>query len=372
MKRRFLTALALGAGLLGAGAQAQQMMMTMDAGPKGQAMAQGGHGGVHAPMGVMGAHLMPKGKVMLGYGFGAMGMSGNRIGTSRVSPDYIATSVPNAFFGAPGQPPTLRVVPTEMDMQMHMFGIMYAPGDRVTLMAMLPYIEKSMSALTYAGPAGTAIRGRNKMSSEGIGDAVVGATIGLKTQGRDKLLLNLGLSLPTGSITETDRMLTPMGTTPIRRMAYPMHLGSGTFDLRPALTWTSHRGPVGWGAQMRGILRLGSNDEGYSLGDEVALAAWASYRAAPWVTLNGRIEARRLGRIDGRDPLIGGPMQGADPARQGGDTITLHAGADFMLRDGPLKGHRMGIDIGLPVYQDLNSPQLGTDWKLAIAWRKGF
>jgi hypothetical protein len=131
-----------------------------------------------------------------------------------------------------------------------------------------------------------------------------------------------------------------------------------------ALSYRNGAERLNWGAQLRGIIRLGSNDEGYSLGDETAVPAWASYKPAPSYSY--------WGRIDGRDPLIIGPMQGGNPAFQGGDAVTLTAGVDFTLQDGPLKGHKMGVDAGLPIYQDLNGPRLGTDWDLGVAWRKMF
>ncbi|WP_281966918.1 transporter [Roseovarius nanhaiticus] len=349
-------------------------MVTTDkphSGPHG-GMMKPGHGAMHGPARMMGNHLMPAGKVMLGYSFGAMSMSGNRIGTTEVSDAFVATQVPNVFFGAPGQPPTLRIVPQEMTMQMHMFGLMYAPTDRLTLMAMLPWVEKSMTSTTYAGAAGTTVLGRSKMRSEGLGDIRVGGTFGLMRDQRSQLLFGMTMSLPTGSITETGTMLSPMGMQMTRRMAYPMQLGSGTYDLMPTLSYRSGKGRFNYGAQLRGTVRLGSNDEGYSLGDEVAAAAWASYKPAPLYSVWGKIEAARLGRIDGRDALIAGPMQGANPAFQGGDTVTLTAGIDFTLQDGPLKGHRIGLDIGAPIYQDLNGPRLGTDWVLGASWRKMF
>ena len=43
------------------------------------------------------------------------------------------------------------VSPVEMSMEMHMFGLMYAPSDSVTLMLMGNYIEKDMSHATMPG-----------------------------------------------------------------------------------------------------------------------------------------------------------------------------------------------------------------------------
>lgn len=382
MKTNRIGALGLSAGLAlcPLAAQAQDMTMNKMTG-SGQHMGHGndkmaGHGKMmmhgHGPIGVKGRHVMPKGKFMVTYRYGHMSMSDLQMGTTSVTPDQVVTSVPNRFFGMPGQPPTLRVVPSEMKADMHMFGAMYGMNDKVTLMAMLPYIEKEMTAITYAGPTGTTVLGVSKRHSEGVGDVKIGATFGLLTKGAQKLNFNLAVSLPTGSIKEVDQMLTPMGTTPIRRLGYPMQLGSGTIDLIPALTYQSIQGPLNWGAQVRGTIRMGSNTEGYSLGDEAAVTAWASYQTTPWLSLSGRVEARTLGSIDGIDPNIAGPAPGANPDYMGGDIVTLFAGADLTPKNGALRGHKIGVELGLPVYQKTNGPKLTTDWTLALAWRKAF
>lgn len=370
MKFKTILALVLGTGL-SAGAASAQMAMSGDMAGNGHAMT-GDMAHHHGPVGVTGRHVLPEGKLMLTYRFGHMEMAGNRIGTADVGPALIATTIPNRFFGLPGQPPSLRVVPTEMEMSMHMLGAMYGATDRLTLAAMLPHIRKSMTSLTFAGPAGTAVLGGNRMSSEGPGDIRFGALYEAHKAGRSNLVLGLGLSLPTGSITETGPMLSPAGAVMVRRMAYGMQLGSGTVDLHPSLTWADGHGRWNWGAQLRGTLRMGRNDEGYALGDEAALTAWASLRASDWISLSGRIEAKSAGRIDGIDPMIVMPTQGADPLNYGGETVTLFAGADISVPRGPLRGHKLGLELGLPVYQDLNGVQLKRDWSLAFVWRKAF
>ncbi|QGX99655.1 transporter [Roseovarius faecimaris] len=380
MTLKKLTALCLGAGLAMSApvALAGDKMtgdMTHQTNMDHKAMGHGGMGHAmhaHGPIGVMGRHLLPKGKVMLGYRFGHMSMDGLRLGTSDLTADQAATTQPNRFAGMPGMPPTLRVIPDSMTTEMHMISAMYGLSDNVTVMAMVPYIEKDMTAITYQGPVGTTVLGTSKRHSEGLGDIRIGATMGLLTKGPHRLNATLGLSLPTGSITETGQMFTPMGMRPTRRLGYAMQLGSGTYDLRPALTYQASKGAISYGAQLRGTIRLGSNDEGYSLGDEIAATAWVSYRAAPWVSLSGRAEAARLGRIDGIDVNIGGASPGADPLSYGGDRVTLFAGADFSPQQGLLKGHKFGVELGVPVYQDLNGPMLKTDWMLGLAWRTSF
>ena len=90
----------------------------------------------HAPIGVMADHRHKKGEWMTSYRFMHMDMSGNRDGTDSLSPEEIVTTVANPFANPPMMPSTLRVVPTDMPMQMHMVGGMYGLSDRITLMAM--------------------------------------------------------------------------------------------------------------------------------------------------------------------------------------------------------------------------------------------
>ena len=120
----------------------------------------------HAPIGVMGEHMHKKGEWMASYRFQHMSMEGNRIGTNEVTPEFIVTNVANRF--AP--PATLRVVPTKMTMDMHMFGAMYAPSNQLTLMFMTMYMEKSMDHITFQGGSGTTRRGTFTTTSSGIGD----------------------------------------------------------------------------------------------------------------------------------------------------------------------------------------------------------
>ncbi|MEK6223287.1 MAG: hypothetical protein N2A97_00300 [Thermodesulfobacteriales bacterium] len=102
-----------------------------------------------SPIGVMGGHTHHAGGLMLSYRYMYMSMDGNRIGTNRVSNQRVLQD--------------FMVTPTDMDMQMHMFGLMYAPTDYITLMGMIPYVKKSMNHLTRSGV-------RFKTESEGLGD----------------------------------------------------------------------------------------------------------------------------------------------------------------------------------------------------------
>jgi hypothetical protein len=326
----------------------------------------------HGPIGVMGDHTHSEGEWMFSYRFKTMEMSGNRDGNNSLSDDTIATTVANRFFGAPGQPPTLRIVPDEMTMDMHMVGAMYAPSDVVTLMVMGMYMEKEMVLTTYQGGAGTVVRGQFTTSTSGWGDTSVAALVRLEKGEGYQVHANLGVSLPTGSITETGQILTPTGGTPTVRLPYAMQLGSGTFDFKPGLTYSAKDANWGWGAQWASTLRAGENGQGYTLGNRHELNGWVAYQFEPWISLSGRLGARSDGKIDGIDARIAGPVQTADPDNYGGERIEASVGVNLVAQEGHLRGHRLAIEFGAPVYENLNGPQMETDYWLTVGWQKAF
>lgn len=327
----------------------------------------------HAPIGVMGDHMHKKGEWMLSYRYMRMNMEGNRNGTNELSPEEIATSVPNRFFGTPGQPATLRVVPTEMSMDMHMLGAMYAPTDWLTLMLMANYIDRDMEHITFAGGAGTARLGTFSTESKGWGDTKLSGLFRLYKDHTHFVHLNAGLSIPTGSIKETDDVLTPMNMRPTLRLPYAMQLGTGTYDFLPGITYSGREGSWEWGAQYAAQIPLeDENDQGYQWDDKHTLTAWGSYEWAPWISTSLRLTGQTQGKIDGIDPNIVAPVQTADPDNYGGETLEAGFGVNLMATQGYLKGQRLAFEVSAPLYQDLNGPQMERDYTATIGWQYAF
>ncbi|MDB3996370.1 transporter, partial [bacterium] len=234
----------------------------------------------HAPIGVMGDHVHKKGEWMLSFRTMTMSMQGNLQGTNSLSPEEIVQTQANGFAGMPLQPANLRVVPVKMTMQMQMLGVMYAPTDRVTLMAMTSYKEVEMDHITFMGGTGTQRLGTFTTKNSGLGDTQVAALMKLGADSGASWHGTLGLSLPTADIEEPDAILTPMNMRPTVRLPYPMQLGSGSFDLISGLTYSNHgadhRAKLGWGSQWRSVVRLEDNSENYRLGAEHQLSTWVS------------------------------------------------------------------------------------------------
>ena len=319
----------------------------------------------HAPIGVMGDHLHKKGEWMFSYRYMHMDMQGNLIGKDNVSPEFITNNIETNGGGT-------RVVPTKMTMKMHMLGMMFAPSDNLTLMAMLPIHDKEMDHLTFAMMNPNQRIGGFTTRARGIGDLRFSGLIGLYDDGITKVHFNAGISAPTGSIKRQDDVFTPMRTTPTLRLPYAMQLGTGTWDLLPGLTIKSQSGNFSYGAQYMARFHLGENSENYSWGDKHELTAWVSYQWAPWISTSLRLKGISQDEIDGRDLNIAAPVQTADPDHYGGDRIDLYGGVNLVVPSGALEGHHFALEVGAPIHQDLNGPQMETDLTVTVGWQKAF
>ena len=334
----------------------------------------------HAPISVMGDHTHKAGEFMFSFRHMEMSMSGNLQGSEDISDEDIVTTIANRFAAMEGMPPTLRIVPQEMTTRMEMFGAMYAPSDRITLMAMMNYISKEMTLKTYLGMMGTNVRGQFKTSSEGLGDTKLGALVTLWHTPEHKIHLNLGLSLPTGEIDNRGGVLTPMAPADGEdtmmlmdmRLPYAMQLGSGTYDIEPGLTYFGMSERQSWGVQYKAVIRTGENDEGYTLGDQHQLQAWAQHAFSPSISSSLSLSARSLEAIDGMDSNIMGPVQTADPDNYGGDYLNAGIGINYYGQSGVLDGHRLAFEYSLPLQQDVNGVQMSMDNMFTLGYQYAF
>jgi hypothetical protein len=316
--------------------------LSLAAGSAAQAQWAANRPDSHAPFGVSMDHTHEAGGFMLSYRYMFMKMNGLRIGTQNVT----AQDVLNLGYMA---------TPTDMQTQMHMFGAMLAPLEKLTLVAMVPFAVKSMDHATTAGPYTT--------ESSGLADLKVGGMWKLEPARGQLVHIIFAASFPTGSIDKTDD--TPMGDDVT--LPYPMQIGSGTFDLSPGLTYLGQANDLSWGLQGLTTFRLGENDRDYRLGDRYTATSWAAYRINEWLSGSVRLDWTNQEDIEGADSELNpAVVPTADPDLQGFKRWSAGFGINTYIRQGTFRGLRLSGELVVPFDQDLTGPQLETDWYLIV------
>ncbi len=321
------------------------------------------HASFHGPISVMGDHTHKKDEWMLSYRYMNMNMDGLKSGNNNLS----RADIFNAGY---------MIAPLDMTMEMHMLGLMYAPNDSVTLMLMLPYIKKEMQLVTSPMKMGMVpANKRFETVSEGMGDLSLTALVNVfeSSQHNHHLHLNLGVSLPTGSIDERDDTFMQNNI----KLPYAMQLGSGTVDFKPGITYSGNTisGPTySWGAQLSGVLRFGKNDNGYRLGNELQLNTWFAKHWADWIDTSIRLSGKWWGDVHGNDNDVK-KMQHmiptADNNNYGGKVFDIGLGLNFHPKT-IMAGNRFAVELSKPIYQNLNGPQMTSDWTVTAGWQWAF
>lgn len=308
----------------------------------------------HAPIGVMGDHGHKPGEVMLSYRFMAMDMRGLQSETTRVEiaevlKDFMRT-------------------PTQMGMQMHMIGAMFAPDDKLTLMAMTGYQQRNMEmegAHHHKGGHHDHPVGTHAMSSSGIGDVTLESLLTLWKRGPLNLIGNVGVSLPIGSITQTE--------VDGNVLPYSMQLGSGSFEARPGITVFGYYGNWSYGSQLRGRFPLHTNASNYRHGNTLTATTWGARRINDWLSLSGRLLFSHSGHITGTHPDLNpnrSPSHRSD--FRGGTQLDVAISSNLMIPTGTFAGQRLAVEFQMPLYQNLTGTQLKTTWRLLLGWQYAF
>ncbi len=285
-------------------------------------------------MSIMKGDVPRKGTWTLSYDYGYRELQGLRDGTSPVSNASVLTTYQNT--------------PLWIHKQRHSLSVLYGTTEKLAFSASLPYVVQRMKIQDTAGL-------QSEFLSSGIGDLLFSANYALTQQPPHQLTVNLGLSVPTGSINQ--------------KSGYPMQLGSGSYDLVPTLTYIGDFDPWGWAIQASGKLPTKKNSNEYRLGNEwqgtvMVMRAWNE-----WFTNLLFITAEWNGRVHGSDPLMNTTsVPTSDPAAQGGRKVTAHLDFNFFIDRETGSDHLLSIGFTSPIHQSLNGPQLKERWSGTASW----
>lgn len=296
----------------------------------------------HGPAGTMGEHVHKGGEFMVGLIWMHDEYKGtNRSGTRNIADHAIA----EAGFIARTK---------AMTMDMAMLHLMWAPNDRITLMAMPMWMRMDMTMLGISSHSG-GTSGHHSLapgetmshSISGLGDTEVGALVSLSRNPKLSAHAGLAASIPTGSVSRKNAK----GNF----VHYMMQPGSGTWDLIPSLTLGGGDKSLRWGAQARYKFRAEDrNKSGFRFGDRFDASAWLAKPLSPTAAVTVRLAYADEGRIEGH--YNAGHGHASPPDRQenyGGQVLQAGLGGNLVI-GGNL---RIGAEATVPLYQDLNGIQ---------------
>lgn len=310
----------------------------------------------HAPLGVMGDHTHHKGEWMVGYKYDYTHASKLQQGRHQIA----ESSVMNTYGDAS----------LNMDMEMHMLEIMYGVSEDLTLMVMPQYMTMEMLHASNHGGGHS-----HTHEVEALGDTEVTALYSIMKQKRGnvehKAHLNVGASLPTGDIDQT--FTDHHGT--VRPLPYNMQFGTGTIDPIVGATYNGRTGNWSWGAQTLNYIRAGKNDNGYRQGNRYTATAWGSRNLNDVASVSLRLKGDAIEDVSGQDQRLSlTRITGANPDLQARETITASVGLNLLgqNRHGLLKGHRLAVEFGVPVYERFDGPSNNLDYQVTVGWQKAF
>lgn len=299
------------------------------------------------PFGVLGENPLEEGALQFSYRYVREDFEGLQDGRSEIPDEDVFDE-------------GFERLPTKLVREQHLFTALYGYSDSLSLLMSIPWMSNSMDFETEAGEAFDA-------RTIGLGDVVLTGLYELRDKEEGSVHLNLSVSVPTGSHDERD-VLPGSGENSVK-LPYPLQLSSGTVDVTPGVTYVHLADQTSWGAQGRVTLRPTENSDDYALGNEAFATAWVSRQFKEDLSGSLRVEWAHAEDYRGQDPALdpsADPSQ--DPDAQGGDYVKLMLGVNYSH----MGGHRFGAEVGGPLFQDLNGPQLESDIVYLVGWHFSF
>jgi len=363
-----------------------------------------------APAGLMGTgHMHRKYQPMIGFWWMYMNMG----------PDYYEGSSALNLNGLEairfaGKPVAMGDV--SMFMEQYMPMLMFGLTDNLTFMAMFPIWDKQMdmiglpmggfmptgmhgmSGMTGMGGMHTGSGGlplqpmppgsRMSMKAIGLGDINFQWIYKLLDFHRHRIQMNLGFSVPTGSIDETMSDMAGHRVYP-----YDMQLGLGVPAFIGALTYLgqSEDRRWGWGVQGYSTVPVGRNNQGYAWGNSFFGNGWVSYNFTSFASINFSGVGYYQGEIHGANPTNELSIRTAPfiampdivASWTGGEWAGAALGVNMRMpgfaREGfqkagtspenALQGNFLTAQIVKPLYQYWNGVQYGMNWMATVSWQ---
>lgn len=247
------------------------------------------------------------------------------------------------------------VLPTVISQEVHLFKLATIFSGQYRIDLSIPHIRQSTDHISIVPGYDTFL-----ISTSGFGDIGISSGFKLSASNYQEWWLNIGVSLPTGSIDE-------QGDTPRapgdQQLPYTMQLGSGTWDFPVQLRY-QRGGQHALGLLVSGTFRTGKNDRQYRLGDNYSLSTYYRYRLKNTLHMLFGADAQYSQSINGRDESLiveaefPYPASITNPELFGGALLSLRLGISWQFATNT----QISFDINDPIYQSLNGPQPKNNW----------
>lgn len=304
-----------------------------------------------APAGVNEDAILAPGDVEVRYNLKLMSFEGLKAGTEEIPPELVLRD--------------FDLAPLSMSTQRHELEVRAGILDWLGASVRVPFVHTSTEFVNN--------QFRGNPTTSGIGDVEARLLVGLHDVWPFRAHLIAGVSLPTGSVEEAGQLPDQPIGGPDRTLPYPMQPGDGTVAVLPGVVFVTENDYGTVGLQIEARLPLGTNDRGWTRGDELSGQVWMAHRFTDWVSGSLRVSYTRRGDLTGSDSSIfafSSPM--AFPDLQGGTTVDVPVGINIRFPEGRLQGNRLHFELIIPAHQDLDGPQLKPSSGAAFSWGFGF
>ena len=296
------------------------------------------------PVGVRFGETLEGRRLRVGYSWERIQSRGLRVGDDSVSPDVVLSPQPAGLGFAR--------TPRSLELSVHTFELAYAPHPRVTLIAQLPFVRKELETLEAGGL-------RRQDQTKGLGDVGLFVLVPFIRKGQESSQVHIGFDAPTGAIRRGGDQ---------RRLPYISQIGNGTWDFEWGWTYRGAWDRLSWGGQAIGRHPLGRNGLKYRHGSHFAGTVWGAVRLVEGLGLSFRSQWEKQNNFEGFDRSLRASEDPSENGKlRGGEHITLYPGVSLDLP--VLGGQRIAVEVGIPVHQRLDGPQLERDWSVKTAWQ---
>ncbi|MEZ6005736.1 MAG: transporter [Planctomycetota bacterium] len=204
---------------------------------------------------------------------------------------------------------------------------------------------------------------RTRLRTTGLGDVAIGASVELSRGEESRSEVALDLDMPTGSV--TDREPPDPNTNLAPRLPYDLQPGHGTWRLRPSFHLARWGADWSAGAGFEYQTSLDESDQGWKPGNALLAQAWYTRRFDESRSVVFAVDYEGQDEVSGQDTALDTSL---DPMQLPQNTGGQRFGASIGLHMEVERRNFLAIEVGVPVWQEVEGVQLEEDYRLRLGW----